>query len=95
MTAPTKTIEGRVAALETTVAAVPRRGRWVSSYEQDILNDALQYARVTKLGFYVEGDTRRRVDGVAAEEVANYFLTKMKRSAEDLLREMSIEESTS
>ncbi len=89
------TIEKRLAALEQEVAGIPRRGKWLASYERDLREAALQFARV-KTGFYLESDgSRVAVSEREAADFVDLFRRGMETAAVAMLRELGIEERRS
>lgn len=84
-------IEKRLAALEKRVAEQDAHRHDRPFAERDLIQAALQWARLTTMGYYTEPDDKGRVRHILlcktdALANASYQLQKMQSAALDLLR---------
>lgn len=85
------TIEERVAALEARVAEQDSHRGDRPFAERDLIKAALQWARLTRMGYYTEPDAVGRVQRVQLSKAdaathASFHLAAMQSAALDLLR---------
>ncbi len=88
-----KTTEERLAALEAEIAAIPRRGKWLSSHEHKLREFALAYARIKLFRATIDADGVRSTHGrIEADAIENHYVDCMKRAAIDILHELGVED---
>ena len=80
----------RIATLEDRVDALETKRHLVEQAERDLLREARQWARVTKLNYCMEtrngSEVRRDVDGELAVLMAGHYRKLMDFYAEELLK---------
>lgn len=78
--------DDRIAELDRRVLALEGRTESIDRAERRLLDAARQWARVTRLGHYIESDgTICRVGHGDRDMFADNFIGQMRRSALDLL----------
>lgn len=85
------TMEERVAALEARVAEQDAHRQYRSCAERDLIKAALQWARLTAMGFYTNTGPDGRLQHIMmnktdAADMATYQLSAIQRAAMALLR---------
>jgi hypothetical protein len=87
-----KTTEERLAAIEAELAEIPRRGKWVSTYERDLIKAALQFARLKHHQTSIDSEGIRHLHcKTDADDLAKYYSREMESAASGLLIEMGLE----
>jgi hypothetical protein len=84
-----KTDSERIAALEAKIADLVRVRSRVTHVEDQLLDAARQYARLTKLGYYMDRSEGREIQmkpyAQDGQRLADHFLREMQRLAEEIL----------
>jgi len=83
------TLEERVSALEKELDGL-RRGKYLSSAEKELRENALHFARLKTMGFYVDA-SGTRILVYPNDTYIEVARQNMERAAERLLQELSLE----